>query len=328
MPDSNFTSEHNAPHNWLSDLQPVFAAQQSWESGAYRQVRVAHLQYVPDTPFVVACGASSLAEHIRVFRITPEVITKLGQVTDAQGRSLFRESFLNHLQRLKLRVQVNMPPEGSLLLPGAPLLIVQGPDLHIRLMESAFNVLVWAQTHRATQSAWLRWQQNNLLEEDTPPPPAFPPNPVGWNIRAAYIGGASADEILENMRLPVRPMLPQEGVGNVEKEMDDPLVQIRRLFKGEQPLADLWLSRKDEEMASDSKNRIWLKEMPGGQLKEINMTRFQNLYQPVLVKGHPALPVQRLAYLRQRTFKQFNLFRETGIDNYPFGWAATQPDIL
>lgn len=328
MPDSNFTSAYNTPHNWLSDLQPIFAAQQSWESGAYRQLRMAHLLYHSDTPFVIACGASSLAEHIRVFRITPGVITRLGQVTDTQGRSLFRESFLNHLQRLKLRVQVNMPLEGSLLLPGAPIGTVYGPDLQIHLMESAFRVLVWAQTHRATQTAWLRWQHNNLMEEETPPPPAFPPNATGWNIRAAYIGGASADEILENMHLPVRPMSAQEGIGYIEKSAEDPMVQIRRLFKGEQPLADMWLSKQDEENASDSKNRSWLRETSSGQVREISMTRFQNLYQPVLVKGHPALPVQRLAYLRQRTLKQLKLFRDTGIENYPFGWAATQADML
>ena len=42
----------------------------------------------------------------------------MGQVTDAQGRNAFQESFLNHLQRMRLRLQVNIAAEGTLLLPG------------------------------------------------------------------------------------------------------------------------------------------------------------------------------------------------------------------
>ncbi|HOY06055.1 MAG TPA: hypothetical protein PLO67_11680 [Saprospiraceae bacterium] len=321
MQESNFITDYNAPYDWISDLQPVFAAQESWENGTYRQAVTAHLMYNPEGPFAIACGASSLAEQIRVFRITPGIITRLGQVTDSMGRSLFRESFLNHLQRLQLRVQVNIAPEGTLLPAGEPVLTVQGPELQIRLLESALRMLVWQPTHWATRAAMTRWKNKTWTEEDTPPPPSYPPNPFGWKIRASYIGGASADDMLENVNLPARPALPGEGIAVFEKSSGEPLVQVRRLFKGNQALADLWLTAQDEETASVSKTSTRLKDIKSGEPVEIGMSRFQNLYQPVLVTGHPVLPVQRLGYLRQRTLKQMESFMETGLEKYPHGWA-------
>jgi hypothetical protein len=321
MPESNFITDYNAPFDWLSDLQPVFAAQESWENGTYRQAVTTHLIYHPEGPFAIACGASLLAEHIRIFRITTAFITRLGQVTDAMGRSLFRESFLNHLQRLQLRVQVNIAPEGTLLPAGEPVLTAQGPALQIRLLESALRVLVWQPTHWATRAAMTRWKNNALAEEETPPPPSsYPSNPLGWKIRASYIGGGSADDMLENVNLLARPTLPGEGISVVEKTPGDPLVQVRRLFRGNQVLADLWLTAQNEETASVSKTSTRLMDAKSGEPVEIGMTRFQNLYQPVLVKGHPVLPVQRLGYLRQRTLKQLEAFKESGLENYPQGW--------
>ena len=107
--------------DWLSDLEPAFAAQESWHSGVYYEDSLFHLVYRPDGPFAIACGAGLLAEHIRRFRFTPEIIQRLGQITNERGFSFFSESFLNYIQRLKLRVDVWAAPEGMLLLPGEPL---------------------------------------------------------------------------------------------------------------------------------------------------------------------------------------------------------------
>lgn len=320
MPDSNFTNDHNAPYDWLSDLQPVFAAQETWNDGTYHLTRTVHLVYKPDGPFAIACGAGLLAEHIRLFRFSTAVITRLGQVTDEKGRSMFQESFLNYLQRLQLRTQVNIAPEGTLLLPGEPILTAQGSVLQIRLLESAFKILLWQSTHWATRAALSRWKKGELTEEDTSPPPAFPSNPLGWKIRAAYIGGASADEILENMGQPTRPAQPAEGLQVLEKIPGEPLVQIRRLYKGQQFLGDLWLTQPQEESASVSKTSTRLTDHATGQTVEVAMTRFQNLYQPVLVKGHPVLSAQRLAYFRQRTLKQVEAYKQAQESKFIYGW--------
>src|SRR5258708_3889703 len=150
MTETSFTT---TPFDWLSDMTPAYAALESWQNGSYNDIKTFHYMYQPHGPFAIACGAGLLAEHIRHFRFSPEIIQRIGRQTDADGRCLFNESFLNHLQRLRLRVQVNIAPEGAMLLPGEPLLVVQGPLLQIQLMENAFRLLLWQSTHWATKSA-------------------------------------------------------------------------------------------------------------------------------------------------------------------------------
>jgi len=314
------TTSRAVPVDWLSDLRPAFAAQEAWVAGTYQQEHIFHYVYLPEGPFAIACGAGLLAEHIRRFRFSPELIQHLGRVMDPQGRNIFQESFLNHLQRMRLRVQVNSAPEGTLLLPGEPLLVAQGQLDQILLLESAFRLLLWQSTHWATLAAHKRWQNGQITEEDTPSSPAYPFNPAGWKIRAAYVGGALADEMLANIHLPTRALQPGEGLVRKDHPSAAPLVQIRRLFRGNLPLGDLWLTQAQEEAASVSKTSTQFVDDRSGQLQAIHMTRFQNLYQPVLVKGHPALATPRLGYLRQRMLKQLQAFHQADLHQYGRGW--------
>jgi nicotinic acid phosphoribosyltransferase len=130
MPESSNTTEYNASYDWLSNLDPVFAAQQSWENGTYSQMQTAHLRFQSDGDFADG-DMRLLEEYIRSFKIDTNTIIRLGQVTDSMGRSLFRESFLNHLQRLQFSVQVNAAPEATVLPAGEHVLMVQGPALQI-----------------------------------------------------------------------------------------------------------------------------------------------------------------------------------------------------
>ncbi|MBC7774155.1 MAG: hypothetical protein H7246_01850, partial [Phycisphaerae bacterium] len=181
-------------HDWLSNLHPLFAAQDSWRDGSYSKPITAQLVCPTDMPFSIACGAGLLAEHVRRFKFAPPVIQRLGQVTDAKGRSVFQESFLNHLQRLSLRSYVNAAPEGTLLLPGEPMLTIQAPELQFRLLASAIRLLIWESTHWATKAALEQWGKGVYSEEETPHSPNFSFNQNGWKMRAKYIGGGSSDD--------------------------------------------------------------------------------------------------------------------------------------
>jgi hypothetical protein len=307
-----------ASFDWLSDLRPLFAAQDSWDDGTYTQSATAHLCSPTDQPFGIACGAGLLAEHIRRFRVTPSVVQRLGQVTDAQGRSVFHESFLNHLQRLRLRVHVSAAPEGTLVLPGEPILVAQGPKLQVQLLESAFRLLIWKSTVCATEAAIRQWQAGHFSEEETPNAPPFSFNEKGWESRARYIGGAA--DVAQNEHPSAESAWP--GTTLVEHAPGQPLVQVRRLFKGESPLADVWLSAAQAAAASVSQPHIQFLEEKTRTVESVQMTRFQNLLQPVLVKGHPALSTPSLDYLRQRTWKQLEAFHAVGLEGYRRGWLA------
>jgi hypothetical protein len=298
--------------DWLSDLNPLFKAQEAWFDGSYQQPVHLHLMGSKDTPFQISCGSGLLAEHISRFRFSPAVIQRLGQVTDGKGRSVFQESFLNHLQRLRLRINVFAAPEGTLLLAGEPLLIVQGSLIQYLLLESAIQLLVWESTHWATQAALISWKNKQFAEEETPAAPAFAFNPSGWKKRALYIGGADKD--IENA--------PSKWPGFTQFlfEEKQALTQVRRLFKADQPLGDVWLTQSLEKQASVSRTHAEFTNLHTQKEVSIQMTRFQNLYQAVLLKGHPLLSGTSNDYLRQRTWKQLEAFKNLEFAHYPMGW--------
>lgn len=312
--------------DWLADLAPAFAAQESWIAGSYNEEGLFHLLYKPDGPFAIASGTGLFSEHIKRFRFSPDVIQRLGQVTDDRGRCVFHESFLNHLQRMRLRVNVYAPPEGMLLLPGEPLVIARGPYDQVLLLESAMRWLIWRSTQWATRVAVKRWENSDWKEEDAPSMPATGFYPDGWKIRAEYIGGASADDILDTIRLPSRPPDEQEGLvcvwrasaGNVGHTL--PLTQIRRVYRSNHALGDIWLTDDLEEYASVSKTNARIHDVRTQRSRMLKFTRFQNLYQPVLSKGHPVMTNPRLGYLRQRTLKQLEAFHHENLEAYPHGW--------
>ncbi len=303
---------NTANFDWLSDPSPLFKAQESWFDGTYQRTSNLHVPASLQTPFSISCGAGLLAEHIRRFRFSPALIQRLGQVTDPRGRSVFHESFLNHLQRLRLRINVQAAPEGTLVLPGEPLLIIQGPWIQALLLDSAFHLMIWDSTHWATQAALVHWKNKQFSETETPPPSPYPFNPDGWKKRAIYIGGGNGN--LENAPLP------WPGTSQIVQEAQQPLTQIRRLFQGDHPLADVWLTQTQENQASVSRTHIDFMDQVSSQPQAMQMSRFQNLYQPVLLKGHPLLASSSLDYLRQRTWKQLETFGQLKLTEYPQGW--------
>ncbi len=303
---------NTANFDWLSELSPLFKAQECWFEGTYQRPVSLCAVVGTDSPFAISCGAGLLAEHIRRFKFSPALIQRLGQVTDGMGRSVFHESFLNHLQRLRLRINVQAAPEGTLLLPGEPLLVVQGPWIQALLLDSASRLLIWESTHWATQAALENWTRQNLEEAETPSPETYPFNPLGWKKRAVYIGGGEmASET---------GVAPWPGLQPVFDAGEQPLTQVRRLIKADQPLADVWMTQAQENQASVSRTHIDFNDHLSGQARAMQMTRYQNLFQAVLLKGHPLLAGSSLDYLRQRTWKQLEAFGGINLEQYPWGW--------
>jgi hypothetical protein len=310
---------HSAPFDWLSDHKPLFAAQELWDNGSYSDLQNCHLVFDAAGPFYIACGIGLLAEHVRRFRFSPEVIQRLGQITDGRGRSLLHESFLNHLQRLHLSVQIQAAPEGTVLLPGEPLLCMQGPAIQIALMESALRLLCWESTHWATEAALMRWDNKDWADDENIYLLPYPNNPEGWRKRALYIGGGNpATKSGHGHHVPAMPAIKEP----VTDQSGEPLIQIRRLFKGTQPLADIWLTAAMEETASVSKTSITFRQAHQNAAQTMQFSRFQNLYQPALAKGHPVVAAPRPGYFRQRALKQMEAFYQAGLNGYPLGWRA------
>lgn len=302
--------------DWISDPALAIAAQETWKDGSYQTQQQLQLVYLPEGPFSIAAGAGVLSEHIRHFRFSPEIIQRLGHFTDAFGRSILQESFLNHLQRMRLQLNISSPPEGTLLLPGQPLLILQGTKLSILLLESALRNLCWHATYWATQAAVSCWNLQNIREKATPTAPKWTNDLIGWKERAWYIGGGPHANAPDTA-LPPFTLHPPTLFDN------QPLVQIRRLYQDTRPIADIWLTCSMEAQASVSKPSISFENVLRGEIEQVHFTRYQELFQPLVTNGRPVWPVQQLALLRQRTFKQLEAFHAiTRLETYPSGWFA------
>lgn len=315
--------------DWLSDLAPLLAAQAAWHDGSYDRPVWYHLRYRPNGPFLLSCGADLLADLARRFRFTFELIRRLGAQRDEHNRALFTESFLNYLQRLRIRTDVWAAPEGALLLPDEPLAAVRGPKAHVLLLTAPMHWLLWHSTHWATLAAQQRWPSGSLTEEDTPPTPrASLPPPTAWASRAAYIGGAEPDAIKALLHPPAPTIGKDEGfqtalVTYPTAQGDaKPLVQIRRTYRGGHPQGDIWLTRPHEEVASVSKTSAQILDVRTHRQRTLHFNRFQNLYQLVLLRGYPVLKGPNLPYLRQRTLVNLRAFSPEKLAEYPHGWFA------
>ena len=325
MPIVNDLHSERTDFDWLSNLEPLLQAQVAWHDGSYDRPVWLQVDYGLPAPFLLSCGAGLLADLARRFRFTPERIRSLGSRTDSVGRPIFTESFLNYLQRLRIRADVWAALEGALLLPGEPLALVRGPKAHVLLLSSPLRRLLWYSTHWATLAAQLRRLQLPLVEEDTPPAPPTADNPAGWATRAAYIGGAEPAQIAELLRAPKaleeEPLRPISTYGPPCRPAK-PLVQIRRTYIGSIPQGDIWLTRAGEEQAGVGKTSAHIWEVRSGQRRCLHYERFQNLYQPVLLRGYPIFTDVKPPYLRQRTLRQLQIFSAEILEQYPWGWFA------
>ncbi|MCS7036885.1 MAG: hypothetical protein RMJ33_08890 [Saprospiraceae bacterium] len=313
--------------DWLSDVSALLAAQDAWHSGGYDRVASYQLVYRPPGLFALSCGAGLLADLARRFRFTFDIIRRLGNQTDAQGRALFTESFLNYLQRLRIRADVWAAPEGTLLLPDEPIALARGPLAHLLLLAAPMHWLLWRSTHWATLAAQQRWQSGYLAEEDPPPAPISSNSLKGWTLRALYVGASSPDEAEAFLHQNAEPQ-PADGEGfqparvtfASNEGLARPLAQVRRTYRGSHPQGDIWLTRTHEETASVGKTTAHIADVRTRRHRTLHFSRFQNLYQPVLTRGYPVLPDIKPAYLRQRTLTQLRAFTPEKLADYPHGW--------
>lgn len=307
--------------DWLSDITPAIHAQTLWKTGDYEITDLVHIRAVEAGPFAIACGASLLAEHIRRFRFSPEVIMRLGQMRTISGENIFAESFLNFLQRMRLSVTAFGAADGTVLVKGEPVMAVQGAKIQLAILESAFRKLIWEPSYIATHAAMKRWENADWPENETPAAPFFSWTESGWRARALYIGGVNEKDtsfsivtVPSNWNTPVND--PATGL---------PLTQIRRLFLGERPLADAWMTEQSELSASVSRPDLSIFDQKTGLNTPIHMNRYQLLYHPVLFNGKPVMTEVDPALSRQRTLKHLESFSGIGFDPYPAGWYSAEP---
>lgn len=143
--------------SWLlTDLYQLTMAKAYWASEVAQHDAAFHL-FFRHNPFgggyALVCGLEQAIAHIERARPEPDDLEYLAGLRGSDGARLFDAGFLDHLEGMELRIDVDAMPEGTVAFAYEPLLRVTGPIVQCQLLESALSNLVNFQTLIATKAA-------------------------------------------------------------------------------------------------------------------------------------------------------------------------------
>src|SRR6267154_3372436 len=140
----------------LTDLYQLTMAYGYWKTGKADQEAVFHLLFRKQPfqgGFTLCCGLADSIQYLRGFKFEKSDLEYLGQLKGNDGKRLFEPGFLKYLGSLKLRLDVDAIPEGTVVFPQEPLLRIRGSILQGQLVETALLNLLNFQSLIATKAA-------------------------------------------------------------------------------------------------------------------------------------------------------------------------------
>ncbi len=178
----------------LTDLYQLTMAQGYWRAGM-EDTQASFTMFIRSNPFdggyTIACGIDQLADLVEHFAFTDDDLAYLSGVPAPGGGMLFSPDFLDHLSTLRLTLDIDTVPEGSLVFPREPIVRVNGSILQCQLIETALLNGINFQSLIATKAA-------RVCQAAQGPVAAFglrrAQGPDGGlsSDRAAYVGGCSS----------------------------------------------------------------------------------------------------------------------------------------
>ncbi len=161
---------------------------QDWES-------VFHLTFRKEpfgSGFSIACGLESLVDVVRQFRYSASDLNYLATLKSQDGSPLFSSDFIGYLEKLKLTVDIDAMPEGTVAFPHEPLVRVKGPLLQCQLLETILLNVVGFQTLIATKAARISLAAKGEPVLEFGARRAQGVDGAMSAARAAYVGGCDA----------------------------------------------------------------------------------------------------------------------------------------
>lgn len=210
----------------LTDLYQLTMAQAYWLNGRSSHEAVFHL-FFRKAPFAggyaVACGLADALEFLEHYKFETAELDYLATLPGDDGRPLFDLGFLRHLGDLRLHVDVDAMPEGTVVFAQEPLMRVRGPIIEAQLLETTLLNLLNFQTLTATKASRIASaaQGEPVLEFGLRR--AQGPDGGLCASRAAYVGGCGAtSNVLAGQRfgIPVRGTHAHSWVMSFESERD------------------------------------------------------------------------------------------------------------
>jgi len=210
----------------LTDLYQLTMAYGYWKTGRSEHESVFHL-FFRKAPFgggyTIAAGLEPVIEWLQAFRFAPDDLAYLATLTGNDEKPLFEPAFLDYLGRLRLSLDIDAIPEGTVVFPHQPLLRVRGPILQGQLLETALLCLVNFNTLIATKAARIcaAARGEPVLEFGLRRAQGL--DGAVSASRAAHVGGcASTSNVLAGKRygIPVRGTHAHSWVMSFDDELE------------------------------------------------------------------------------------------------------------
>ncbi|MBA2115295.1 nicotinate phosphoribosyltransferase [Bremerella alba] len=186
---------YQPPLALLTDLYQLTMAYGYWKLGRANQQAVFHL-FFRKPPFkggyAITAGLQQAIEYLQAYRLDDSDVSYLAELAGNDGQPLFEQAFLDDLRNMRLSVDVDAMPEGTVAFGQEPLLRVQGPIWQCQLLETPLLNMINFQTLIATKASRIR-----AAADDDPVLEFGLRRAQGIDgaisaSRAAYIGGCSA----------------------------------------------------------------------------------------------------------------------------------------
>lgn len=150
---------YNTSLSLLTDLYQLTMAYGYWKNDIHNKEAVFHLFYRKQ-PFSggysISAGLQFAIEYLENFRFEKDDIEYLKTLRGNDGTELFSSEFLSFLSNLKLELDIDAIPEGTVVFPNEPLIKVKGSLLQCQIIETALLNIVNFQTLAATKAARIK----------------------------------------------------------------------------------------------------------------------------------------------------------------------------
>ena len=215
---------HPVPPASMTDLYELTMAAGYWKLGRVDEQAIFTL-FFRQAPFgggfTIAAGLEGVVTFLEQYRFTPAELAHLEGLRGNDDRPLFEAGFLDYLLDLRLDVDIDAVPEGTVVFPHEPLVRVSGSLLQAQLLESALLNLVNFPSLAATKAAHVVLAAGGAPVLEFGLRRAQGPDGGLTASRAAYLGGCSATSNVLAGRLfgiPVRGTHAHSWVLSFENE--------------------------------------------------------------------------------------------------------------
>jgi nicotinate phosphoribosyltransferase len=183
------------PPATMTDLYELTMAAGYWKLGRTQDQAIFTLSF-RQAPFgggfTIAAGLEAVVAFVERYRYTPDELAHLEGLLGNDDRPLFDREFLDYLANLRLTLDIDAVPEGTVVFPHEPLVRVSGSLLQAQLLESALLNLVNFPTLAATKAAHVMLAAGGAPVLEFGLRRAQGPDGGLTASRSAYLGGCSA----------------------------------------------------------------------------------------------------------------------------------------